>query len=63
MKSIDFSEFTKGFSTKAVHAWHKIDTDTGSITPPLHLTSTFEVYSDKPEVSSSLNDRNLYMDG
>lgn len=61
MKSKDISEFTKGFSTKAVHAWHEVDTDTGSITPPLHLASTFEVYSDKPEVSLSLSNRNSYM--
>lgn len=31
-----------GFSTRAVHAGNKSDEVTGSVSPPIHLTSTFE---------------------
>ncbi|HKR67139.1 MAG TPA: aminotransferase class I/II-fold pyridoxal phosphate-dependent enzyme [Thermoanaerobaculia bacterium] len=30
------------FDTKAIHAGHRIDEETGAIAPPLHLSTTFE---------------------
>lgn len=44
MKSNGISEFTKGFNTKALHTWHETDKDTGAIVPPIHVSSTYEVY-------------------
>jgi len=61
MRPKDISRFTKGFTTKAVHAWHEIDSDTGSITPPIHLASTYQIYTDRPMVFYCIKDRNTYM--
>lgn len=40
----DYAPFTKGFVTKCIHSWHDVDTDTGAVIPPIHVSSTYEVY-------------------
>jgi len=43
-------EFMQGFITKAVHVGQEHDPSTGAIVPPVHLSSTYEVYADQPSV-------------
>lgn len=37
----------RGFATRAVHAGVKVDPATGAVIPPIHVSSTYEVYPDK----------------
>lgn len=45
-------EYVRGFITKAIHTGYEGDTDTGAIVPPIHVSSTYEVYSEVPPVLS-----------
>ena len=36
------NEIKKLFNTKVIHAGHKEDKETGSVMPPIHLSSTFK---------------------
>ena len=36
------NETKKLFNTKVIHAGHKEDKETGSVMPPIHLSSTFK---------------------
>jgi len=38
------SDLVRGFFTRSVHAGQSIDTDTGAIVPPIHVSSTYEVF-------------------
>lgn len=38
----------RGFATRAVHAGQTLDPSTGAIIPPIHVSSTYEVYSETP---------------
>ena len=58
----DYAPFTKGFVTKCIHSWHDVDTDTGAVIPPIHVSSTYEVYDGVAPVFSILKIRNTYME-
>jgi len=38
----------RGFATRAVHAGAHVDPATGAIVPPIHVSSTYEVYTEFP---------------
>jgi O-acetylhomoserine/O-acetylserine sulfhydrylase-like pyridoxal-dependent enzyme len=38
------SDLVRGFFTRSVHVGQYVDSDTGAIVPPIHVSSTYEVY-------------------
>ena len=52
--SIKHDQFVRGFCTKSIHAGQEVDTDTGAIVPPIHVSSTYEVHAEGPQVCLTL---------
>lgn len=44
-------EFVRGFATLAIHEGIEVDSSTGAVIPPIHVSSTYEVELDTPPVS------------
>ncbi len=42
----EHSKLVRGFATRAVHAGQYVDPATGAIVPPIHVSSTYEVYTE-----------------
>ena len=45
--SSDHNKLIRGFATRAIHAGAEVDPATGAIVPPIHVSSTYEVYTEK----------------
>ena len=43
-------QFIRGFATRAVHVGQAVDPGTGAVVAPIHVSSTYEVYTEFPPV-------------
>ena len=48
MEDKEHSKLIRGFSTRAVHCGQSIDPATGAVISPIHVSSTYEVYTEFP---------------
>jgi len=43
-------QFIRGFATRAVHVGQAVDPGTGAVVAPIHVSSTYEVFTEFPPV-------------
>jgi hypothetical protein len=54
-------EFVRGFATRAVHVGQAVDPATGAVVAPIHVSSTYEVYTEYPPVILSYNTLEIHL--